>query len=77
MPTMVTQYIARQPIFDAEKGDDTIKGGAGNDTAVYKGTFADSSTVNVYDPIYRGAISWAPYGAGSGKSNRIRRNRSC
>jgi catecholate siderophore receptor len=34
-----------------------------------KGTFADSSTVNVYDPIYRGAMSWAPYGAGSGKSN--------
>jgi len=34
-----------------------------------KGTFAGSSTVNVYDPIYRGAMSWAPYGAGSGKSN--------
>ena len=34
-----------------------------------KGTFASSSTVNAFDPTYRGAISWAPYGAGSGKSN--------
>ena len=38
-------------IFDAEKGDDTIKGGAGNDTAVYKGAFADYSIIKSGDQI--------------------------
>ena len=37
---------ATDNIFDAEKGDDTIKGGAGKDIAIYKGNFAEYNISN-------------------------------